>query len=61
MTKAQQRQNNEKHFREMIIKKMYMHYVPSDTYVKKEIGGETKKIKASKDGILGFTREIEEN
>lgn len=39
----------------MVIKKMYMYYVPTDTYITiRKTKDTTEKIKASKDGITGF-------
>ena len=56
LSKAQQRQNNEKYFRQMIIKKMYMHYVPPMGNIEIKTKDEIKKIQTTKDGITGFTQ-----
>jgi phage/plasmid-associated DNA primase len=56
LTKAQQRQNNEKYFRQTVIKKMYMHYVPSMAYITIKTKKGTEKIQTNKDGIIGFTQ-----
>ncbi len=56
LSKAQQRQNNEKYFRQMIIKKMYMHYVPTMGNITIKTKDGTEKIQTNKDGITGFTQ-----
>ena len=56
LSKAQQRQNNEKYFRQMIIKKMYMHYVPTMGTITIKTKDGTEKIQTNKDGIIGFTQ-----
>lgn len=56
LSKAQQRQNNEKYFRQMVIKKMYMHYVPPMGSIEIKTKDGTEKIQTTKDGIIGFTQ-----
>jgi phage/plasmid-associated DNA primase len=56
LSKAQQRQNNEKYFRQMVIKKMYMHYVPPKGSITIQTKDGTEKIQTNKDGIIGFTQ-----
>ena len=58
LSKAQQRQNNEKYFRQMVIKKMYMHYVPPKGSITIKTKDGTEKIQTNKDGITGFTKEL---
>lgn len=58
LSKAQQRQNNEKYFRQMVIKKMYMHYVPPMGNITIKTKDRTEKKQTTKDGIIGFTKEL---
>ena len=40
----------------MVIKKMYMHYVPPKGSITIKTKDGTEKIQTNKDGIIGFTQ-----